>query len=69
MVKKNYDNTLSRFIQYRNVTDGQPDRQRDRRSDGQTNIIADRDKYHPISIKFCTQQHILNWLFVLGGQM
>ena len=27
MVKKNYDNMLSRFIQYRNVTDGQTDGQ------------------------------------------
>jgi len=33
MVKKNYDSTLSRFIWYRNVTDGQTERRTDRRTD------------------------------------
>ena len=67
--EKNYDDMLSRFhlIPERY---GRTDRQTDGRTDGQncysnigrhySDIILTRDKYHPIFIKLCRREHVLN---------
>ena len=55
-----------------NVTDGRTDRQTDRRTlhDSKDRAcIASRGKNHPILMKFCTHQHILNWINVTWSKM
>jgi len=64
--RKNYDNILSRFHlipEPHGRTDGWTDRQTDRFAMSMSRISTlMSDKNHLISMKFCTQQQILNWM-------
>jgi len=64
--EKNYDDMLSRFhmVPERNErTDGQTETDRFAILISRVSMLA-HDKNHPIFMKFCTQQQILNWMNV-----
>ena len=52
-----------------NVTDGRTDRLRTLHDSKDRACIASRGKNHPILMKFCTHQHILNWINVTWSKM
>ena len=71
MVKKNYDDMLSRFhmVPERNErTDGQTETDRFAILISRVSMLA-HDKNHPIFLKFCTQQQILKWMNVTWPKM